>query len=100
MQNGNIDVQLEPEFHEPFSKLLKEYLEKTNWPKHVAAKSQKLKIMNLRLLGDEISSTTVESGEVFKTKLTLPLFDTLTISRCSCLSERSFLDEKPCPHLY
>lgn len=100
MHNGNIEVQLEAEFHEQFSKLLKEYLEKTTWPKQVAAKSQKIKILNLRLLGDEISCTSVESGEQFKTKLTLPLFDSLTISRCSCLSERSFLDEKPCPHLY
>jgi superfamily II DNA or RNA helicase len=100
MHNGITEIQLEPEFHEKLSKLLNVYLAETHWPKNIISKSHKLRLLKIRVLGDEIYCESIESGDLYKTKLTLPLFDSFTISRCSCLSERSFLDEKPCQHLF
>lgn len=94
------EFDLEPEFHAKFLKLLERFVIDTPWPKNVIAKSQRLTLSKLKIEGDEIVCETLEQEVAVRTKLTLPLFDSFTIMRCSCLGEKSFLEEKTCHHQY
>jgi len=100
MASYSLEINLEEEHRSAFIGLLRRYIDETKWPKNTPAKSLKNILKTVRLEGDEIHGSMLDDNQITKTQITLPLFDSFTMLRCSCTQEKMFLEDKPCHHQF